>query len=47
MEIDYLWHRAEQMLQLRLDISEVMAALMQLQIKGMAVAVGLSHYKGI
>ena len=47
MEIDYLWHRAEQILQQRIDISDVMVAMMQLQIKGMAVEVGISHFKGV
>ena len=47
METDYLWHRAEQMLHSHFDLSEIMSAMMQLQIRGMAQEIGISHFRGI
>lgn len=47
MEFDFLLHRAEAKLSRRISVTEAAAALMQLQLKGLAVEIGIGHYKGI
>lgn len=47
MEFDFLLHRAEKQLHHQINVTEAVVAMMELQLRGMAVEVGTGHYKGI